>query len=37
VPEDEWNRLIVEITRRERDPYSVAQELEERIGLKQGF
>ncbi len=37
VPEDEWNRLIAEITRRERDPYSVAQELEERIGLKQGF
>ncbi len=34
VPEDEWNTLVDEITRRERDPYSVAQELEERIGLK---
>lgn len=37
VPADEWNKLIAEITSRERDPYSVAQELEERIGLKQGF
>jgi LAO/AO transport system kinase len=31
--EDEWQQLIDVITRRERDPYSVAGELEERIGL----
>jgi LAO/AO transport system kinase len=31
--EDEWQQLIDDITRRERDPYSVAGELEERIGL----
>src|SRR2546421_1022160 len=31
--EDEWNALVEDITKRERDPYSVANELEERIGL----
>jgi LAO/AO transport system kinase len=34
VSEEEWNRLVEDITKRERDPYSVARELEERIGLK---
>jgi LAO/AO transport system kinase len=34
VSEDEWRALIEEITTRERDPYSVAQELQEKIGLK---
>src|SRR5881227_944352 len=33
VSEEEWERLVEDITRRERDPYSVAGELEERIGL----
>ncbi len=36
VTEDEWNALVEDITKRERDPYSVASELEERIGLKNG-
>jgi LAO/AO transport system kinase len=31
--EDEWQTLVEDITKRERDPYSVANELEERIGL----
>ncbi len=30
---EEWQKLVNEITDRERDPYSVANELEERIGL----
>jgi LAO/AO transport system kinase len=34
VDEEEWNRLVEDITKRERDPYSVASELEARIGLK---
>ncbi|HLI89555.1 MAG TPA: methylmalonyl Co-A mutase-associated GTPase MeaB [Ktedonobacteraceae bacterium] len=34
VDEEEWNRLVEDITKRERDPYSVARELEARIGLK---
>lgn len=34
ISEEEWNTLIADITKRERDPYSVAQELETRIGLK---
>ncbi len=33
--EDEWQKLVDDITNRERDPYSVASELEERIGLRQ--
>src|SRR6266566_3339216 len=33
VTEEEWQQLVQDITRRERDPYSVARELEERIGL----
>src|SRR5947209_7039855 len=34
VSEEEWGRLVEDITMRERDPYSVARELEGRIGLK---
>ena len=34
VGEEEWQQLVEDITTRERDPYSVARELEERIGLK---
>lgn len=33
ISEEEWNTLIADITSRQRDPYSVAQELEARIGL----
>ncbi len=33
ISEDEWNMLIEQITMRERDPYTVAQELLKRIGL----
>ncbi len=33
VSEEEWNALIEEVTARQRNPYSVAQELLERIGL----
>jgi len=35
VSEEEWNTLIEDIAKRERDPYSVADELEARIGLLQ--
>ncbi len=31
--EDEWQKLVEDVTSRARDPYSVASELEERIGL----
>ncbi|HEX6477627.1 MAG TPA: methylmalonyl Co-A mutase-associated GTPase MeaB [Ktedonobacteraceae bacterium] len=34
VSEEEWQQMVEDITTRERDPYSVAKELEERIGLK---
>ncbi len=34
VTADEWQRLVEGITTRERDPYSVANELQERISLK---
>jgi LAO/AO transport system kinase len=34
VSEEEWNALVEDIAKRERDPYSVADELEVRIGLK---
>ena len=34
LPEDEWQKLLEDITTRERDPYSVAGELQARIGLK---
>ncbi|GHO92236.1 methylmalonyl Co-A mutase-associated GTPase MeaB [Reticulibacter mediterranei] len=34
VTQEEWDTFIEDITRRERDPYTVAQELERRIGLK---
>ncbi len=34
VSEDEWQKMLEYITTRERDPYSVANELQERIGLK---
>jgi LAO/AO transport system kinase len=33
VGEDEWNTMIEDVTKRQRDPYSVANELEQRIGL----
>jgi LAO/AO transport system kinase len=33
IDEDEWNTLIEQITTRERDPYTVAQELLKRIGV----
>ena len=32
--EEEWNTLIADITRRARDPYTVASEIQTRIGLK---
>lgn len=32
--EEEWQKLVEDVTHRERDPYSVANELGERIGLK---
>jgi LAO/AO transport system kinase len=35
ISEEEWNMLVDDITKRERDPYSVADELEARIGLSQ--
>jgi LAO/AO transport system kinase len=34
VSQQEWDALVEDITERERDPYTVARELEERIGLK---
>jgi LAO/AO transport system kinase len=34
VTEEEWHDLIEDITARARDPYSVASELQEKIGLK---
>lgn len=34
VSEEEWRDLIDDITKRERDPYSVALELEARMGLR---
>ncbi len=34
VSEEEWGRLVEDITKRERDPYAVARELEGRIGLQ---
>ena len=34
VSEQEWQQLVEEIRTKERDPYTVARELEERIGLK---
>ena len=33
VPEAEWQKLVEDITTRQCDPYSVANELEKRIGL----
>ncbi|GAC1427463.1 MAG: methylmalonyl Co-A mutase-associated GTPase MeaB [Ktedonobacteraceae bacterium] len=33
VSEEEWDTLIEDIAKRERDPYSVSDELERRIGL----
>src|SRR5947207_9534142 len=33
VTEAEWQQLVEDITTRERDPYSVAIELQKRIGL----
>ncbi|HEX4206692.1 MAG TPA: methylmalonyl Co-A mutase-associated GTPase MeaB [Ktedonobacteraceae bacterium] len=34
VSDEEWETLITEVTQRERDPYSVAQELSARVGIK---
>ncbi len=34
VSAEEWQRLVEDITTRERDPYSVAADLEQRIGLQ---
>ena len=34
VSEEEWQKLVEDIRIRKRDPYSVARELEDRIGLK---
>jgi GTPase len=33
VTQDEWQKLMEDITTRERDPYNVATELQKRIGL----
>lgn len=35
VSEEEWHTLVEDVTKRERDPYSVAAELAARVGLKQ--
>jgi LAO/AO transport system kinase len=35
VSEEEWRTLVEDVTKRERDPYSVATELAARVGLKQ--
>jgi len=35
ISEDEWNMLVEDVANRNRDPYSVADELEARIGLTQ--
>lgn len=34
VSAEEWQRLVEDVTTRERDPYSVAADLEQRIGLQ---
>ncbi len=34
VTDDQWQKMLEDITTKERDPYSVANELQERIGLK---
>ncbi len=34
LTEDEWQKVLEDITSRQRNPYSVANELQERIGLK---
>jgi LAO/AO transport system kinase len=34
VSDEEWDKLVLDITRRERDPYTVAHDLANRIGLK---
>src|SRR6266704_5180309 len=34
VTDDQWQKMLEDITTRERDPYSIANELQERIGLK---
>ena len=35
VSDEEWEALVLDITKRERDPYTAAHELANRIGLKQ--
>ena len=34
VSAEEWQRLVEDVTARARDPYSVAADLEQRIGLQ---
>lgn len=34
VTDDQWQKMLGDITTRERDPYSIANELQKRIGLK---
>jgi hypothetical protein len=34
VSEEEWKTLIADIDSRKRDPYTIARELQHRIGLK---
>jgi LAO/AO transport system kinase len=35
VSDEEWDKLVLDIAMRERDPYTVARDLATRIGLKQ--
>src|SRR5438046_121709 len=37
VTEAEWQKMLEDITTRERDPYSVANELQQRIGLNNQY
>ena len=34
VSAEEWQTLLADVSNRERDPYSVASELQTRVGLK---
>lgn len=34
ISKEEWQHMVEDITARERDPYSVARELQQRIGIK---
>ncbi len=37
MSDEEWDSTIADITRRERDPYTVASEIQARIGLGGGI